>query len=208
MGRLRSSGFWLDRWCGDQPFNVRFPSLFAISASPMAKVAENWINNGWAPAFRRSLDPIESGQWEVLCTALVDQRITPGRDVVSWILDPSGNFSTGSIYREIFKTTTPYDLSWIWSARIPSKIKKILWQVARKRIPSGDQVKKRNGPGDDKCVWCGQDDSCDHIIFQCIVARFTWSVLRAATGCSWNPSNFTDVYRLMRGTNAQDRNVA
>lgn len=47
---------------------------------------------------------------------------------------------------------TPCDLSDIQQVRMSSKIEKNIWQVAKNRIPSGDQVRKRHEPGDDKCV--------------------------------------------------------
>lgn len=78
-----------------------------------------------------------------------------GHDEVLWRLEPPGEFSTGSLYKEIFKTATPCDMSGIWKARLPAKIKIFLWQVARNRITSGDQVQKRKGPGDGKYIWCG-----------------------------------------------------
>ena len=63
--------------------------------------------------------------------------------------------------------------------------------MARNGIPSGDQVRKQHGLGDGKCVWCGKDKTCDHIIIQCIVARFAWGVLHEATWCRGNASAFS-----------------
>ena len=58
------------------------------------------------------------------------------------------------------------------------------------------------------CVWCREEESSSHIIFQCIVARMVWSSLREATGCSWNPSYFAELYGLIMASNAQDRKLA
>lgn len=67
---------------------------------------------------------------------------------------------------------------------------------------------KRHDPGDGKCVWCGMNEDCDHIIFRCIVARFSCSIIRAATGCSWNPVGFADFYHLPLGASGADRRMA
>lgn len=53
------------------------------------------------------------------------------------------------------------------------------------RVPISKGVQKAR-PGRWKCVWCGMNETCDHIILRCIVARFTWSALREALRCGWN----------------------
>lgn len=83
-----------------------------------------------------------------------------------------------------------------------------MWQVARQRISSGDQVLQRHGPGDGKCVWCGLNEDCDPIIFRCIIAWFAWSVIREATGGQWNPAGFRDFQHLIQGTSGRDRRLA
>jgi hypothetical protein len=51
--------FWDDRWCGDQPLKVRFPSLHRIALEPSAMVNDVLtIHNGshsWNPIFERGL---------------------------------------------------------------------------------------------------------------------------------------------------------
>lgn len=52
------------------------------------------------------------------------------------------------------------------------------------------------------------DEDSDHILFRCIVARFTWSVICEATGCDWNPSGFTNLYHLISNTSGRDARMA
>lgn len=61
---------------------------------------------------------------------------------------------------------------------------------------------RRKGPGDGKCVWCGENEDYEHILFRCIVTRFAWSVIREPTGCTWNPARFLDLFWLVQGTRA------
>ena len=44
----------------------------------------------------------------------------------------------------------------LWQAVMPLKIKIFLWQASRGRLPATDQIRKRNGPGSDRCAPCGQ----------------------------------------------------
>lgn len=64
VGNERRVKFWLDKWCGDEPLRSSFPSLFALTNSKEAWVADVWspsFDRGcWAPCFFRRLN-----DWEV-----------------------------------------------------------------------------------------------------------------------------------------------
>ncbi|RVW28347.1 putative ribonuclease H protein [Vitis vinifera] len=42
VGNRKRIKFWKDKWCGDEPLNVSFLSLFALSNSKDAGLAELW----------------------------------------------------------------------------------------------------------------------------------------------------------------------
>ena len=66
VGNGRRVRFWRDRWCGDFPLCVSFPSLFALSVDKEAWVADIWDPlaeegwGGWNPCFSRAFN-----DWEV-----------------------------------------------------------------------------------------------------------------------------------------------
>ena len=64
MGNERRLKFWKDKWCGDEPLSVSFPSLFALATLKEAWVADLWshfIGAGvWIPIFSRHLN-----DWEI-----------------------------------------------------------------------------------------------------------------------------------------------
>jgi hypothetical protein len=126
-----------------------------MADDPDAVVVHCWVEGRWTPRFRRSLGPPESTEWASLAEDISSYRISSGPDVATWKLEPSVQFSTGFLYKEIFQNHGVCDLIDIWKCSIPAKIKIFLWRIARNRIPSGDQVLKRHGPGDARCVWCG-----------------------------------------------------
>ena len=49
--------FWMDKWYGDEPLYESFPSLFTLSSSKEAWVADVWNpkgeEDGWTPLFSR-----------------------------------------------------------------------------------------------------------------------------------------------------------
>ena len=63
VGNGRRFRFWKDKWCGDDPLCIFFPSLFAISLAKEAWVEDVWSHSRggvWAPRFSRRLN-----DWEV-----------------------------------------------------------------------------------------------------------------------------------------------
>ncbi|KAL6330269.1 hypothetical protein AAG906_040193 [Vitis piasezkii] len=57
VGNGRRVKFWRDRWCGDEPLCVSFPSLFALASLKEVWVADLWVHyseGGWIePKLRR-----------------------------------------------------------------------------------------------------------------------------------------------------------
>ena len=46
VGNGQRVKFWTDKWCGDTPLSLSFPSLFAISSSNEAWMQEVWTEEG------------------------------------------------------------------------------------------------------------------------------------------------------------------
>jgi hypothetical protein len=84
-------------------------------------------------------------------------------------------------------------------ARLPLKIKVFVWQVYNNRIPSAEQLIKRNWPGDTGCKVCGQRESTDHIMFQCFLAQFLWFVCRDAFNWPLIPTSVADIQECVIG---------
>ena len=94
----------------------------------------------------------------------------------------------------------------IWKARVPLKIKIFVWQLARNKLPASAQIHRRNGPSDGKCAICGEEEEADHIFFGCVLAVFSWSVVREVFGVQWNPANFEQLVGIVQGLDGVRRN--
>jgi len=44
--------------------------------------------------------------------------------------------------------------------------------------------------GDSTCVFCDQDESVTHLLFQCSMARAVWAIVTHCLGASNVPRNF------------------
>ena len=90
---------------------------------------------------------------------------------------------------------------------MPLKVRIFLWQLMRKRLPSSDNIARRKGPSNGLCVLCGEHEDSNHIFFGCVLAKFLWSAVRELLHCSWNPTCFAELFRLLQGYAGRARRV-
>ncbi|RVW44985.1 putative ribonuclease H protein [Vitis vinifera] len=97
--------FWRDRWCGESPLCMSFPSLFALTVEKEAWVADIWdplVEGGWGgsnPCFLRAFNDWEVEEAERFLERLQGKRVIEDvEDMVSWIETKSGKFSIKSLY--------------------------------------------------------------------------------------------------------------
>ena len=111
------------------PLAARCPDPFSIAVSPQISVATTLIDLGQL-AFQRPFGPAETTDWQELldCIALHEPDLTTNDDRSSWRLEPSGQFSTKSLYQAIAPSPGHEALSSIWEIRLPLKIRIFLWK--------------------------------------------------------------------------------
>jgi hypothetical protein len=166
---------------GEQPLRVGYPSLFAICSNPMLLVASAAHEGTWNIAIRRTFGMEEATAWVEL-RARLPPSLSTSIDSVAWRLTPSGIFSVSSAYRALFRGpslpwTTP-----LWKAPLPLKTKILVWQLLRDRLPSGVEVAKRHGQGDELCPLCRIPESGTHMMFTCPATQFLWSFVLGGPG--------------------------
>lgn len=120
--------FWFDRWVGPEPFAARFPVLFSMAVDSRISVKAALTVLGHL-AFRQPFGPADMLAWHDLLETValhepdLDQRV----DHISWHLEPSGIFSTKSLYRAVAASPALEPLELIWSIGLPLKIRIFLW---------------------------------------------------------------------------------
>jgi hypothetical protein len=145
--------------------------------------------------FRYTFGPLEREQWEEMLECIALHSPTLEHDTISWHLEPSGTFSTKSLYHAILATPGPTELTLLWEIKLPMKICIFLWQWVHGCLPSGTEVIKRNGPSDGLCPLCGVPKDPNHIVFRCPAVIFLWSCFRDVVGVMWCHDNLPDMFR-------------
>lgn len=144
--------------------------------------------------------------WDVLQPKIANRPLSLGADVVSWDLATSEKFSVKSLYDKLTEGSALDIARGLWKAGLPLKIKIFLWQMFRNRLPTADNVAKRNGPSYGSCVVCGLNEDANHALFQCVLAKFVWSAIRDVFHQNWNPMSGSDllaVLQTQKGVNAR-----
>ena len=112
-----------------------------------------------------------------------------------------------SLYNKLCQGSPRKHFLEIWRIAVPQKIKIVLWQLIRKRLPSNDNIRRRRGPTTGRCALCDEFEDTNHIFFTCPLARFMWSAVQELLGCDWNPSCFADLYQEIRKYSGQMKRV-
>jgi hypothetical protein len=169
-----------------EPLRVRFPSLFQKSLDTDISIAQAYTDDGWRIPFHRNLDQNDVQAWRELCSVVEELDLEDTSDRISWSLEPSGSFSSRSLYLAICKRPEVHLIKYLWSYALPLQIKIFTW-LARGRLPSNDQILSRNGPSKGNCALCGDLEHVDHIFFQCTLAQFLCSGVCEMFRVEWNP---------------------
>ena len=109
-----------------------------------------------------------------------------------WNLDKSGCFSMKSYFLSLIDNPDAPSFSpsyQIWKAKVPTKVKMMVWSVAHRKINTNDMVQKRRPNMALFLEWCAvcknTSENVDHLFLHCTVAYFLWSNLYKTFNLSW-----------------------
>lgn len=94
-----------------------------------------------------------------------------------------------SLYNALTVTDSGLYHKKIWKGKIPAKIKIFLWLIWNGAILTKDNMVKRKWQGDPKCYFCQNNESVNHLLFQCSVAKSVWGVIAICVGANDVPCN-------------------
>lgn len=159
-------------WLGDEPLSVKFHKLFNNSLNKGITVADALPRRCQSMTFRRNFT-LETFQfWEdlkVLCSSVI---LTDQADSSRWLLEKNGQFSFKSFYNVLVTKQIDFPFKYFWKLHLPLKINVFMWLVEKKSILTRDNLLHRAWKGPKECVFCGNDETIDHLFLACPIARF------------------------------------
>lgn len=159
-----------------------------------------------AISFRHHLSPAESASWQSLCERLRDISLSNEPRGLSWHLKASNQFSVKSLYVQLSKHHALDVARLLWNANHPSK-----WKVSCGKCIG---IISRRPPT--LLSEMGLQTIMVHFMrckkmlttsFRCPLARFTWSVVREASGLCWDPALGADLISWVNSLCAASKRV-
>jgi hypothetical protein len=106
-------------------------------------------------------------------------------DKLVWKLTNTGEFSVKSLYLAMqCNEVVPY--KFMWKVKIPLRIKTFLWLMLKKSILTRDVLLKRGGKCEKNCLFCGCNETIDHLFFKFPLARYIWNVVSCTFGFNFH----------------------
>jgi hypothetical protein len=202
VGSGQQTRFWIDVWLGECTLKIQYPKLYKICHDQEISVQAAAAME-WNLSYRRRFGDTEMKEWEELMTKLEEVNLTNSDDRVCWKLEQSGKYSTRSLYRFItFAGVIDVQMREIWNAKIPLKVQVFLWMAWHDRIQTVQQLRKRNWVKAQVCKFCEQEESVNHLLFQCPIAVAVWCWVRDSLGwhgCPFSISSFESLLANNRG---------
>ena len=120
--------FWKDIWCGNNSFCEAFPSLFALTISKDAWVADCWDSmgeeGGWTPRFLRPFNDWEVEEVERFLSTIQGKRLNADvEDRMVWKGTKNEIFTVKSLYNSLdHSCAVPFLWSIICRLDVPIKV--------------------------------------------------------------------------------------
>ena len=189
VGKGDQTSFWKDIWVCDTSLMDKFPQLFEICNETEINV-EKAVKQGWQLSYRRWLNEDLQCQHRRLKVLLASFAVNNKNDKPKWSWENTGIFSVKPTYAHLSRNELGAHYKLIWKAKLPLKIKIWLWLIEHNAILAKDNLAKRNWSGDLHCRFCSDMESIDHLFFECLTARYIWSLVAYVLGATHRPTSF------------------
>jgi hypothetical protein len=193
IGNGRSVRFWEDHWFGSCSLAIQFWDLYVIVNEQNILIADVWDGRHLKLTFRRSVDQQLMNRWYELMSVAESIQFTGDEDAIIWKYECNGVYSVSSLYAIVnFRGITPVHIPTVWQIKVPPRLHVFLWLWVNNKILTRDNLAKRQHFDDLTCVFCAENESCEHLFFDCVVVKEVWRAVAPLTGCVLNP-NLLDI---------------
>ncbi len=179
LGDGRSTPFWTARWLGDSAPSYLFPNLSVAAKSkhlPVSTVLRRF-SSGWDSAFFHPLTLAGHFEVQQLRASLQFCMLSNSPDSLIWRWNSNGLFSTRNAYSFlVFSGVNDYNSSFLWSVKVPLRVKLFLWLAARNRVLTADVLARRGWFGLSICVLNSSNgENLGHLLFSCAYVLAFWN---------------------------------
>lgn len=127
-------------------------------------------------------------------------------DTLIWHYSRNGRYSVSSAYHLAMtikhmrlvdaqgSTSNSSVRNWnfVWSLKLPGKIKHFLWRLLHDSIPTSSELKRRHVTTEEHCPVCGgNNETALHIMRDCHFSRMYWALANFPATCIYFPCDST-----------------
>jgi hypothetical protein len=141
-------------------------------------------------SFRRALVGDNWDKWLHLVGNVLPVHLNDHMDSFRWTA--SKTFTVKSMYDDLVLRVGASVNCWTWKARIPLKIKIFLWYLKNGVVLTKDNLLKRQWKGCTKCGFCVEQETIQHLFFDCPMAR----LLRGIVCCTFGIAKSVNIEHL------------
>ena len=120
-------------------------------------------------------------------------QLTNEPDKFSWALTNSGIFMVRSLYLYLMSGHTVFLRKYIWKMKVPLKIRIFMWFLFREVFLMKDNLARRNWHDCNKCCFCDQDETIQHLFITCPLAKMAWRIVFLAFNIS-PPTSISNMF--------------
>ena len=159
-----------------------------MAAHRNVTVEEMWDHNvgqgGWDLRFMRDFNDWELDMVGNLLHVLRDYKPTLEEDSVYWKGGRNGQFKIKEAYNLVVNTiATNFPKSNIWVDKVPTKIVFFAWEATWGKVLTLDRLQKKGWQLPNCCFLCDcKEETINHILIHCIVAKVLWDMVFALVG--------------------------
>jgi len=177
LGDGRSTLLWTDVWNGDEALEDRLPRLFSHCTRKDSTVQQA-INSNLHGCFVNRMSTQANDELRQLKVILQQTQLTDQPDTrLSAFSRTKDRLDTSAIYRLLKAQGHQDDPSsaFIWKNAAPPWVQMFFWLLLRGRIQCRANLYRKNIVDLPNCLVCGMDDETpDHLIFECPIAAQFW----------------------------------
>ena len=160
-------------------------------------IAESWDGEQIRVTFRRCFDQRLLYQWFEILQIAQSLHLSDEDDCLLWKLDSKNIYSVKSWYAVVnFRGVIPVDITSVWGIKIPPKIQFFLGPVTHNKLLTRDNLVKRQNLSDLTCLFCSEEESINHLFFECVVAKEIWSSVQFLTEVDISPICLSNITKL------------
>jgi hypothetical protein len=197
VGNGRKIKFWEGQWFGTSSLAIQYWDVYILAHEQNLSIAEAWDGTQLRISFRRCFDHDLMVKWFEIVQIAQTLSQNDKQDTLIWMIEANGLFSVKSMYVIInFRGVTPVNIHSVWKIKVPPKIHFFLWLIAHNKLLTRDNLSKRQHVDDLTCLFCNEEETCNHLFYDCVVVSAAWAEVKRITKISTDFHYFSDVADL------------